>query len=661
MYLFANATIYIGLAVAIYSLLIFTLGISTKNQKFVNSGKGGLIAVLICSSMAMISLFYLLATSQFQYEYVTDYTSSELPIIYKLTALWAGNAGSLLLWTFFLTIYMAMIAFSRKMKGNPMVPYISSILLANTVFFFFLLGFVAKPFALLSQVPTEGRGLNPMLQNPGMIIHPVTLYLGYVGLAIPFAFAMAALLMKNVDDFWIKMTRRWTIIAWLFLSLGNIFGGQWAYVELGWGGYWAWDPVENASFMPWLTATAFLHSVMIQERKNMLKIWNISLIIISYALTLFGTFLVRSGVLTSVHAFANSNLGLYFLIFMGVAVISALYVLMSRYNMLKRSAGEFQSYISKESSFLINNLLLVGAAFGVFWGTIFPLVSEAVRGTKVTVGMPFFNKVEAPILLSMMFLMAVCPMLAWQKSSIKNLKKNFLVPAILAVVGMVLMVVLGIQKAWAVIGYGVIILLLITHFLEFYRGVKARRKMTKENPFTALYRLMIKNRRRYGGYTVHLGIACIALGIIGSQNYDLQTMKTVSLGQSIDIKDYRISYDRLDQKKEGNNDIVYADVTVFQNGKKLGVFEPQKVFYGNTDAQPSSEVAIISSLKEDLYIVLSAWEDNGKATFVIKVNPMMDWLWIGSFMIVIGALFAVWNGKYQNITPRYTGVRKEVS
>jgi cytochrome c-type biogenesis protein CcmF len=661
MYLFANATIYIGLAMAIYSLLIITLGISTKNQKFINSGKGGINAVFICASLAMLSLLYLLGTSDFRYQYVVDYTSTDLPIIYKLTALWAGNAGSLLLWSFFLTLYMVMIMYSRKMKGNPMVPYIMSILLANAVFFLFVLGFVAKPFALIDQVPADGRGLNPMLQNPGMIIHPVTLYLGYVGLAVPFAFAISALIMKNVDDFWIKMTRRWTIIAWLFLSLGNIFGGQWAYVELGWGGYWAWDPVENASFMPWLTATAFLHSVMIQERKNMLKVWNISLIIISYALTLFGTFLVRSGVLTSVHAFANSSLGLYFLVFMGIAVIGSLYVLMSRYNLLKRSAGQFQSFISKESSFLINNLLLVGAAFAVFWGTIFPLVSEAVRGTKVTVGIPFFNTVESPILLSMMFVMAVCPMLAWQKSSIKNLRKNFLIPAVLAVIGMVLMVVLGIQKAWAVIGYGVIILLLVTHYLEFYRGVKARRKMTGENPLIALYRLMIKNRRRYGGYLVHLGIAFITMGIIGSQNYDLQTMKTVDLGKSIEIKDYRINYDRLDQKKEGNNDIVYADVTVFKNGERIGSFEPQKVFYPNPDAQPSSEVSIVSSMKEDLYIVLSAWEDDGKATFLVKVNPMMNWLWVGSFMIVIGALFAIWNGKYQNITPRYTGARKEVA
>jgi cytochrome c-type biogenesis protein CcmF len=660
MYLFANTTIYVGLALAIYSLLIITLGISTKNQKLINSGKGGVIAILVCASMAMLSLFYLLATSQFQYEYVSDYTSSELPIIYKLTALWAGNSGSLLLWTFFLVLYTVMIAFSRKMKGNPMVPYISAILLGNIVFFFLVLGFVAKPFVLLDQVPIEGHGLNPMLQNPGMIIHPVTLYLGYVGLAIPFAFAMAALILKNVDDFWIKMTRRWTIIAWLFLSLGNIFGGQWAYTELGWGGYWAWDPVENASFMPWLTATAFLHSVMIQERKNMLKIWNIGLIITSYALTLFGTFLVRSGVLTSVHAFANSNLGLYFLIFMGVAVIGALYVLMSRYNLLKRSAGEFNSYISKESSFLINNLLLVGAAFGVFWGTVFPLVSEAVRGTKVTVGMPFFNTVQAPILLSMMFVMAVCPLLAWQKSSLKNLKKNFLIPAILAIAAMVLMIVLGIQKAWAVIGFGVIVLLFITHFLEFYRGVKARRKMTKEKIYLSFYRLMTKNRRRYGGYIVHIGIAFIAMGIIGSQNYDVQTMKTVNLGDSIEVKDYRINYERLDQKREGINDIVYAEMTVFRNGKRIGTIQPEKVFYGNWD-QPSSEVGLISSLKEDLYVVLSDWEDDGKATFIVKINPMITWLWIGSFMIVIGSLFAVWNGKYQNITPRYTGVRKEVS
>ncbi|MGM0900038.1 MAG: heme lyase CcmF/NrfE family subunit [Bacillota bacterium] len=660
MYLLGTASIYIGLALAIYSFIILVVGIKTKKQSLINSGKGGVIAVFICTATAVAVLLYLLGTSQFQYEYVSNYTSSELPIGYKLAALWAGNSGSLLLWSFFLTMYTAMIVLSRKMKGNPMVPYISAILLVNTLFFFILLGFVAKPFALLDAIPTEGRGLNPMLQNPGMIVHPVTLYLGYVGLAVPFAFAMAALILKNVDDFWIKMTRRWTIIAWLFLTLGNVLGGQWAYVELGWGGYWAWDPVENASFMPWLTATAFLHSVMIQERKNMLKVWNISLIILSYALTLFGTFLVRSGVLTSVHAFGDSNLGMYFLIFMAVIVVAALYILMSRYQLLKRSAGEFTSYISKESSFLVNNLLLVGAAFAVFWGTIFPLVSEAVRGTKVTVGIPFFNTVQAPILLSMMFVMAVCPLLAWQRSSKKNLKKNFLLPAALSIIGMVLMVTLGIQKAWAVIGYGVIIFLFVTHYLEFYRGVRARRRMTKEPVLIALYKLMIKNRRRYGGYIVHIGIAFIAMGIIGSQNYDTETMKTLKIGESIDVNDYRITYERLDQRAEGINDIVYADLTVFKNGKRVGTFQPEKIFYGNWD-EPSTEVALHSSIVEDLYMVLSTWDENGTATFIIKINPMISWLWIGSIMVVIGSMFAIWSGRYQNVTPKYTGVMKEVA
>jgi cytochrome c-type biogenesis protein CcmF len=660
MYLVGNLSIYFGFALAIFSLLIFMVGIYKQEQKFINSGKGGVLAAFICNSVAAAVLLYLLATEQFQFQYVHDYTSSELPLIYKLTAFWAGNSGSLLLWSFFLTMYTVMVVFSKKMKGNPMVPYIASIMLANVIFFFFILGFVAKPFVLLDEVPIEGKGLNPMLQNPGMILHPVTLYLGYVGLAVPFAFAMAALILRNMDDFWIKMTRRWTILAWMFLSLGNILGGQWAYVELGWGGYWAWDPVENASFMPWLTATAFLHSVMIQERKNMLKVWNVSLIIVSYALTLFGTFLVRSGVLTSVHAFADSNLGLYFLIFMAFAVLGGLYVLMSRYNLIKRDAGQFHSFLSKESSFLINNLLLVGAAFAVFWGTIFPLVSEAVRGTKVTVGIPFFNAVQSPILLSMLFVMAVCPLIAWQRSSAKNLKKNFLYPSIFALIAMILMVVLGVRKTWAVIGYGVIAFLLITHYLEFYRGVKARRKMTGENIPVALWRLMVRNRRRYGGYLVHLGIAFIAMGIIGSQNYDLETMKTVEIGGAIEIKDYKIVYEKLDQRKEGINDIIYADLRVFRNGKPLGVIEPEKVFYGNWE-QPSSEPAIINSWKEDLYLVLSAWEDDGRATFIVKINPMMNWLWLGSIILVIGTLFAVWSGKYGNITPRYSGSKREVS
>lgn len=659
MHLIGNLSIYLALALSIYAFIIFILGIYKQDQRLVDSGKAASLIVFIMATISMLILFTALGTSQFQFEYVAAYTSSDLPILYKLAALWAGNAGSLLLWTFFLTMYTAMVVYSRKMKNNPLTPYVAAIMLANTIFFYLILGFVAKPFVLLDKIPMEGRGLNPMLQDPGMLLHPVTLYLGYVGLAVPFAFAIAALIVKSVDAFWLRMTRRWTIIAWMFLTLGNVIGGYWAYMELGWGGYWAWDPVENASFMPWLTVTAYLHSVMIQERKGMLKIWNISLIILSYALTLFGTFLVRSGVLTSVHAFGDSNLGAYFLIFMALAVIFSLYILMSRYHLLKKDSGQFESFFSKESSFLVNNLILVGATFAVFWGTIFPLVSEAVRGTKVTVGIPFFNTVMSPILLALIFVMAVCPLIAWQRSTAKNLRDNFLIPAILSLVVVGLLAGLGMRAAYPIISFGIISFMLLTHILEFYRGVKARRKVTKEAYPIALYWLMMKNRRRYGGYIVHFGIALMAIGIVGS-NFDTETMKTVPKGGTIEIEDYVLTYEYLAQRSEGINDIVFANIRVTKNGKEMGYIQPERIFYGSWE-EPSTQVAVLGNLREDLYVVLSAWERDERATFVVKVNPLVKWVWIGSFVIVIGSIFAIWTGKYGNTTPRYTGPQRKVS
>ncbi|WNF37118.1 heme lyase CcmF/NrfE family subunit [Bacillaceae bacterium IKA-2] len=659
MHIIGNLTIYLALALAIYAFIIFIVGIFKQDQRFVDSGKAATLAVFILSSISMLILFTVLGTSQFQFEYVASYTSSDLPLVYKLAALWAGNAGSLLLWAFFLTMYTVMVAYSRKMKNNPMIPYISAIMLANTIFFYLILAFVTKPFLLLDRVPIEGRGLNPMLQDPGMILHPVTLYLGYVGLAVPFAFAIAALILKSTDAFWLRMTRRWTIVAWCFLTLGNVIGGWWAYLELGWGGYWAWDPVENASFMPWLTVTAYLHSVMIQERKGMLKIWNISLIILSYALTLFGTFLVRSGVLTSVHAFGDSNLGGYFLIFMALVVIFSIYVLMSRYHLLKQDSGQFESFLSKETSFLVNNLILIGATFAVFWGTIFPLVSEAVRGTKVTVGIPFFNTVMSPILLALIFVMAICPLIAWQRSSMKNIKDNFMIPAIISLVIVGLLVGLGMRAAYPIIAFGIISFALLTNLLEFYRGVKARRKVTSEAYPTALYRLMIRNRRRYGGYIVHLGIGLMAIGIVGSA-FDSETMKTVPKGGTIEIEDFVLTYENLSQQREGLNDVIFANIRVEKAGKDLGYIQPERIFYGNWE-EPSTEVAVLSSLREDLYVVLSAWEEDGRATFVVKVNPLVQWVWIGSFVLVIGSIFAVWTGKYGNVTPRYKGPKRLVS
>ncbi|UTR16992.1 heme lyase CcmF/NrfE family subunit [Salipaludibacillus sp. LMS25] len=658
MHVMGNITIYLAFILSIYAFIVYIIGIRKQDQRFIDSGKGATMSIFILASMSLMLMFALLGTSQFQFEYVAHYTSSDLPLIYKLAALWAGNAGSLLLWTFFLAMYSAMVTFSKKMKRNPMTPYITSILLLNIMFFYFILCFVTQPFALLETVPVEGRGLNPMLQDPGMVFHPVTLYLGYVGLAVPFAFAIASLILKNMDAFWIQMTRRWTIIAWAFLTLGNVIGGYWAYTELGWGGYWAWDPVENASFMPWLTVTAYLHSVMIQERKNMLKIWNLSLIILSYALTLFGTFLVRSGVLTSVHAFGETNLGAYFLVFMAFMVLFSMYLLMSRYHLIKRDTGQFEAYVSKESSFLINNLILLGGTFAIFWGTVFPLVSEAVRGTKVTVGVPFFNTVMSPILLSLLFIMAVCPLIAWQRASFKNIKDNFLVPAFISLAVAIVIVVMGIREAYPVLGFTLITFMIVTHLVEFIRGTRARRQVTKEIVPVALFRLMIRSRRRYGGYIVHLGIALIAFGIVGA-NFDVERMETLAIGDSMTIGDYTLTYHQLGQRNEGVNESVFASLGIDKNGRDLGYIYPERVFYLNWE-EPSTEVAVRSTLREDLYVVLSGWEEDKRATFQVKINPLVQWIWLGSFVLILGTVFAIWGGRYGQIYPRYTGPKRRV-
>lgn len=646
-------SIILAFVISVYALLAYIFAIKTENKRLMESAKGGVLAICILGTAASLALIYLLVTSDFSVEYVAHYTSRNLPVFYKFSAFWAGNAGSLLLWAWILAIYTAIVAYSKKHRDMESIPYVVSILLTNVIFFFGMLAFVSNPFKTLPAPPADGYGLNPLLQNPGMVFHPVTLYLGYVGFAVPFAYAMAALITKNADDRWIKVTRRWTVIAWMFLTLGNLYGAQWAYVELGWGGYWGWDPVENASFIPWLTGSAFLHSVMIQERKDMLKIWNMALIIITYILTLFGTFLVRSGILTSVHAFGNSSLGTYFLAFMGIMLLASVYLLIDRINLLK-AGNEFQSFISKESSFLVNNLLLVVAAFAVLWGTTFPLISEAVRGVKVTVSIPYFNKVAGPLLLAMVFVMGVCPLIAWQKSSLKNLRDNFLIPIILgAAFGVLTHFLYPQPKVWASVAFGVTFFVLVTIVVEFFRGAAVRRRMTGEGYLTALGRLVVRNRRRYGGYIVHLGLIFITFGVIGSNAYMLETKQTLSYGEQITIGDYTLTYQGLAQKAEGPNAVVYAQMPVTKNGQALGNITPEKIFYENWD-QPSTEVAILGSLKEDLYVQLAAWENSGaQATFEVHVNPLVSLIWIGGYILVFGTIFAVWPGRGSQLGPKY--------
>jgi cytochrome c-type biogenesis protein CcmF len=644
--------ILISLALAIYGLGAFIYGLRNDDYKLINSAKGAIKSIALLSTVAAGVLLYVLISSDFRVLSVYKYTSTDLPILYKISAFWAGNAGSLMLWGWVLSLFAFIVISSRKLKNNNLLPYVGIIFLLNQVFFFFVLCFAANPFALNPDpIVTEGSGLNPMLQHPGMIFHPLTLYIGYVGFVVPFAFAMAALITKQVDDFWIKMTRKWTIFAWLFLTLGNLYGGQWAYVELGWGGYWAWDPVENASFMPWLTATAFLHSIMIQERKNMLKIWNMILIVVTYGLTLFGTFLVRSGILTSVHAFADSNIGSYFLVFLMFMMLMAIYFIVNNIKLLQEG-GQFKSLLSKESSFLANNLLLVGSCFAILWGTMFPVVSEVIQGTRVTVGIPFFDRVNGPILLAMIFVMGVCPLIAWQKSTLKNLRDNFLTPILIGAVVAAALFANGIKNGWALISALIITFVFVVHIIEFVRGTRARMKMTNENVFIAFYHLITRNRRRYGGYIIHIGIILMAMGIVASSIYDSEELKTIKVGESIFIKDYVLTYEGLQQVREGANDVVYADISVEKDGKYLMQIQPEKIFYPTWN-QPRTEVALHSTLSEDLYVVLSGWEKDGSATLRVKVNPLVTWIWYGGYILVLGTVIALWPGRYGNYVPKY--------
>ena len=641
----------LALLLCIYALVSYILGIKLKREDLLESATGGVLGGALFTSVASVSMIYLLMSSDFSVEYVAKNTSTDLPAIYKFTALWAGNDGSLLLWAWILTAFAAVVVTQRK--NRDLLPYAGAVMMVVSIFFLLLLCFDSNPFNKLPQALAEGYGMNPMLQNPGMVIHPLTTYLGYVGFTVPFAFAIAALITKQTDNRWIKLTRNWTIFSWLFLSLGNLYGAQWAYVELGWGGYWAWDPVENASLMPWLTGSAFLHSVMVQERKNMLKIWNVLLIIVTFGLTLFGTFLVRSGVVASVHAFSQSDIGTYFIFFTALVMLASLYLVIDRIKILKEGS-EFEGIVSKESSFLLNNLLLVASAFSVFWGTVFPIVSEAFTGNKVTVGAPFFNTINAPLGLGFILLMGICPLIAWRRATIRNLLDNFLIPVASAVVTAIGLVLLGITKPYAVVSFTICVFVIVATFQDVIKGATVRSTMTGEGWLTSLGNLLIRNRRRYGGYVIHMGIVMMIVGITGSNVYNLETNKTLKLGQTVEYDGYSMTYNGLQQTYRGQNTVVFADLKVSKDGQTPFDIRPEKVFYPTAE-EPSTEPAINSTLMEDFYLLLTGWDQDQTITLKINVNPLVTWLWVGGYVLIAGAVFALWPGKGTGVGAKYLG------
>lgn len=622
----------IGFVVSTYSLIISLVGKIIEDERLIKSGENGVLAVCFLSTLASLALIYAFIKNNFQIEYVASYSSRHLPLFYKISAFWAGQAGSLLFWEWLLVIFTAIVVFTNRGKNRQFIPYVVSILMFMSMFLLSVLVFISNPFAKLTFTPPDGRGLNPLLRNIGMVFHPPTLFLGYVGFVIPFAFILSALLASEWENDWLRQIRLWSLFSWFFLGIGNLLGAIWAYVELGWGGYWAWDPVENASFMPWLLGTAFLHSLMGQEKKGMFKTWNLILILLTFIFTIFGTFIVRSGILSSVHAFAKSPLlGGFFLGFILVIIIFSSLVGILKREMLK-SKMAIESFVSREASFLLTNLIFLVSTFAILWGTIFPLITQVFTKQQVTVGAPFFNQVNIPIFLVLLFVIGLCPLLAWGKTSLKSILDNFLLPLIFALVGGGLLFLFRIrslagQAPYALISFFFSIFVLIAIIQEFIRAT------LRKNLFSLLW----SNRRRYGALIVHLGVVSVFVGIAGSA---FNSVKEVTLrkGETVEVKNYTFKYEDFAANDSPLALINHAVLGVYKNEKKIATLNPEKN-YDKSYEQWFAEVAVHTNLKEDIYAILGGADPDGAiAGFKIQVNPLVLWVWLGGIIITLGAV-----------------------
>ncbi|HUV13933.1 MAG TPA: heme lyase CcmF/NrfE family subunit [Acidobacteriota bacterium] len=622
-----------------YGMVVALVGGRTKNLPLIRSAENSVIANAVLIGVASIALWVLFLRDEFLVEYVANYSAAAMPTQFKFTAFWGGQKGSLLLWALVLVSFSLVAVLQNRHRNRDLMPYVAFCLLGIMLFFSLLLNFAANPFETLPGRPVDGQGLNPLLQNIYMIIHPPMLFLGYVGLAIPFAFSMAALMSGRTDTSWIHPTRSWTLVSWVFLTLGLTLGGRWAYEELGWGGYWAWDPVENASFMPWLVATAFLHSIMVTEKKGMLKLWNFVLIVLAFELTIFGTFITRSGIISSVHSFALSNIGPFFVVFLALSTSFALFWIFYRSNEL-RSELRMRSFLSREATFLLNNWLFISICFAVFWGTVFPILSEWARGEKISVAAPFFNQVNWPLGLALLTLTGICPLIAWRKASFKNFRRNFLFPLSVGLLTGVVLVILGMRHWISLAFFSSSAFVLMTIALEFFKGARARQSIRPSGFLTALKDLTLANKRRYGGFIIHGGTVLVFIGIIASSFFSVDKVFTVQSGESFELKAYSLTYAGLLQRKDPEKDVAFATIEVSENGKSLGKMFPQKHFHHKSE-QPATEVAIQSRFYEDLYIVLSGWDESGSASFHVFINPLVQLIWIGIGIMGLGGVFVI--------------------
>jgi len=649
MILVGELSLWVALLMAAWTTTVSFSGGLQGRADLVKSGERALYATFAFTLLASVGIWTALFTHDFSIKFVASYTSANLPKIYTFTAFWAGQAGSLLFWSLILTGYAAIAVFTNRAKNRHMMPWVTGTLGVIALFFLMTMCFGANPYERLDWIPPDGRGMNPQLQNPGMAIHPPMLYLGLVATAVPFAFAIGALISRRLDAEWLGAVRRWALLSWFFLTIGIVLGMWWAYVELGWAGYWAWDAVENSSLLPWLSGTAFLHSIMIQEKRGMLRKWNVTLVVVTFLLSILGTFITRSGIIESVHAFAQSPVGNWFLGFLIVATALTAYLVSTRLEDLQ-SKAELESMISREAAFLYNNLALVGICFATLWGTLFPILSEAVKGEKITVGPPFFNAVNGPLGLLLLALTGIGPLIAWRRASTSNLRRQFTWPVASGIAAFSVLFALGMRNFYALVTYLLAGFVFGTIAQEFIKGIGARRRMYSEGLFAASMRLIGRNRRRYGGYIVHFGVVVLFCAFAG-QMFKRDLAATVKIGETIKATDayghaWTFTSLGVSQFEQLNRRVLAVTFNVTKDGQKMGVLSSEKRQHvdsrGEPTFEPSTEVGILESPSQDVYLVFTGAVDAETAAVHINFNPLVWWVWFGGIMMAFGGIIVMW-------------------
>ncbi|PYT56361.1 MAG: cytochrome C biogenesis protein [Acidobacteria bacterium] len=646
---FGSFALVLAFVCAVYAFVAGIAAIVTRHPLLVKSTRQAGIATCCLVFLATLSLEYLFFSDNFSNAYVVSHSNRDLSTFFKIAALWSGQEGSLLFWSFLLSIYVFSVLIAYRNKNGELMPYVGVVMAGVQIFFLTLNNFVESPFkalaapgadGVLSYVArADGNGLNPLLQYPEMVIHPPNLYSGYTGFTIPFAFALGALLARYPGEKWIHLTRRWTMIAWMFQSVGILLGAHWAYAVLGWGGYWGWDPVENASLLPWLTGTAFLHSVMMQEKRGMMKVWNVWLVFATFLMCILGTFLTRSGVVSSVHAFAQSNLGNWFVGFIAIVLLVCLGAYLKNRDYLK-SENQLDSIVSRESSFLFNNLLFLVACVAILSGTLFPVFSEWFTGDRISVGAPFFNKVNIPIGLLILFLTGVGPLLAWRKTSTESLKRNFGLPLAIGIVAGAIAFALGFRELYSLACLLLCVFVAATIVLEFYRGAKVIHARSGASFAACAIDLTMRNTRRYGGYIVHMGMVFVFIGLAGAA-FNRDTQQDMRVGQTMQIGPYTLLLQGFDAKPEKNYTAQRMLVEVLRDNKPLMMLYPEKRRF-QANEQNGTMVAIYSTLKEDLYVVYAGENPETQMPVIHAfLNPLVKWIWFGGVFVVFGTLVAL--------------------